>query len=87
MTPSDTAVRIATQEIVSAAIDALHPMSRVESILGTRVDATADLLLKSSNARLSYPPFSTTESWNTTLHPNVTGRALQLYAFNQLFNR
>ncbi len=84
-TLSDTAVCIATREIVSAAIDALSPKSRMESILSTRVDATADLFLMRSNARLSYPPFSFTESRNMALHPHMIGAssALQLYALNQ----
>lgn len=59
MMPSDDEVRNATQEIVSAAIDALRPKSQID------LDTMTDLFLERSKSRLSSRPFSIMGSRNT----------------------
>ncbi len=78
MMPSDDEVRNATQEIVSAAIDVLHPKSQIETIGSTSLDTVTNLFLENSKSRLSSCPFSIMGSRNTALDMDMMSSTIAM---------
>lgn len=75
-TPSDAEVRSATEDIVSAAIDALRPKSRrhtISHVNTSELDAMTDMFLERSMARLSSRP-------TAIMGPRKTANAAQQVA-------